>query len=43
MAEVCLEVSDTGVGIPEEELENIFERFHRVNGAYSSVPGTGIG
>ncbi len=39
-----LEVSDTGIGIPEAELPHIFERFHRVEGARSrSSEGTGIG
>ncbi len=37
-------VSDTGVGIPAEELPHVFERFHRVRGARSrSFEGTGIG
>ena len=39
-----LTVSDTGVGIPEGELENIFERFHRVAGVRArTAEGTGIG
>lgn len=37
-------VSDTGVGIPDHELPNLFERFHRVSGSPSrSLEGTGIG
>lgn len=37
-------VSDTGVGIPEEEQDKIFERFHRVQNARGrSQEGTGIG
>lgn len=37
-------VSDTGVGIPDHEIPNLFERFHRVSGSPSrSHEGTGIG
>ena len=39
-----LTVSDTGTGIPEHELPNIFNRFHRVEGARGRTQeGTGIG
>jgi PAS domain S-box-containing protein len=39
-----LEVSDTGVGIPEHELPRLFERFHRVEGtAGRTQEGSGIG
>lgn len=41
---VELTVSDTGVGIPEEELSNIFLRFHRVRDVRSRTDeGAGIG
>ena len=41
---VMLEVSDTGTGIPAEELPHLFERFHRVKGARGrSYEGSGIG
>jgi two-component system, NtrC family, sensor histidine kinase KinB len=40
--EVAFSVADTGVGIPEEELPRIFERFYR--GARLDVPdGAGLG
>jgi len=41
---VELSVLDTGVGIPEEELPNLFQRFHRVQNATGrTFEGTGIG
>jgi signal transduction histidine kinase len=38
-----LEVSDTGIGIPEHELPRVFERFHRVAGSGRTHEGAGIG
>lgn len=41
---VELAVSDTGTGIPPEELSELFKRFHRVRGARGrSYEGSGIG
>ncbi len=41
---VEIRVSDTGQGIPKEELSHIFDRFHQVDGTVSRVQeGTGIG
>ncbi len=36
-------VVDTGVGIPEEELEEIFKPFYRLNSMQHVVEGTGVG
>jgi PAS domain S-box-containing protein len=39
-----VEVSDTGIGIPEHERLHLFERFFRTSGAIrSAVQGTGLG
>jgi PAS domain S-box-containing protein len=41
---VELTVSDTGIGIPPDELPRMFERFHRVENAHGrSHEGSGIG
>ncbi|KAG8934137.1 hypothetical protein FRC02_010514 [Tulasnella sp. 418] len=36
-------IRDTGVGIPAEDLDKIFDRFHRVESVSRSHEGTGIG
>jgi PAS domain S-box-containing protein len=41
-ARIALDVTDTGIGIPADQLERIFTRFHRVDPA-SPVRGTGLG
>ena len=41
-SQVVLTVADTGVGIPREEQDHIFERFHRGT-ASDQQPGSGIG
>ena len=39
-----LQVSDTGTGIPEDEMPHLFKRFHRVEGARGrTFEGSGIG
>ncbi len=40
---VRLEVWDTGPGIPEEEQDNIFKEFHRLNARASASEGMGLG
>jgi two-component system sensor histidine kinase BaeS len=37
-----LSVSDTGVGIPPAELEDVFDRFHRARNV-AAYPGSGLG
>jgi signal transduction histidine kinase len=39
-----LSVTDTGIGIPQEDLAHLGEEFFRAKNAYEShVPGTGLG
>ena len=39
-----VEISDSGMGIPEEEQEHIYERFYRVDKSHSrEIGGTGLG
>jgi signal transduction histidine kinase len=41
---VAVSVKDTGIGIPPEHLESIFEKFHQVESSlHRSVSGTGLG
>lgn len=39
-----VEVKDTGIGIPQEDAEHIYERFYRVDKSHSrEIGGTGLG
>lgn len=40
----CLQIEDTGIGIPSEDIEKLTQRFYRVNKARTRVDGgTGLG
>lgn len=39
---LILEISDTGIGIPEEDREMLYEMFHRGSNI-KNIPGTGLG
>lgn len=41
--ETLITVADEGIGIPADELANVFDRFYRVGGQSNRRPGTGIG
>ena len=40
---VVLSVSDQGIGIPQNDLEKVFDKFYRVAASDGRAPGTGLG
>ncbi|MGE3269345.1 MAG: ATP-binding protein [Chloroflexota bacterium] len=40
---VDVRVDDAGPGIPDEQLELIFEKFYRIRSQSTPIPGTGLG
>ena len=45
IADITIDIEDTGVGIPEEELDNIFAMYYQVKSKHDNLHavGTGIG
>ena len=41
--EVAVHIKDTGIGIPEDALESVFDRFFRVEKKVHTIKGTGLG
>ncbi len=40
---VRVKVTDTGVGIPEDEIDHVFDKFYRVRANNKQAKGTGLG
>ena len=41
--ELCVQVQDSGYGIPADDLPYVFDRFHRVSSHQKLAAGTGLG
>lgn len=41
--QLAIALSDTGTGIPPEDIERLFQRYYRGVKAESEIPGTGLG
>ena len=41
--DICITVQDTGLGIPEDSLPNLFQKFYRVQEHEGKAVGTGLG
>jgi signal transduction histidine kinase len=42
-AEISISIQDTGMGIPEQALPHLFEKFYRVREHENKASGTGLG
>jgi two-component system sensor histidine kinase NblS len=42
-SDLAVHVKDTGIGIPEDNLAHIFDRFYRVEKKVHTIKGTGLG
>jgi signal transduction histidine kinase len=42
-SDAVITVSDTGVGIPKDEINGVFSRFRRGSNVKNEYPGTGLG
>jgi len=40
---LSIRVVDTGIGIPEAEVDRVFERFYRASNVLDTFRGTGLG
>jgi two-component system phosphate regulon sensor histidine kinase PhoR len=40
---IRVSVTDTGVGIPEDEIEHVFDKFYRISANKKQAKGTGLG
>ncbi|WP_179338428.1 PAS domain S-box protein [Winogradskyella ludwigii] len=40
--QLFIEITDQGIGIPKEEIDNMFQRFYRANNT-TNIQGTGLG
>lgn len=41
--DVTIEIIDTGVGIPEEDIDKVFDEFYRSSNVKKSIEGSGLG
>ena len=41
--QICVTITDTGVGIPPEDVQHVFDKFYRVEANKKCAKGTGLG